>query len=383
VRHFNPPRIDSPFGWLSRDHRKLLSVDGQIAFVSGLCIGRRWVGYPDRGIDPWRDTGIELRGPAIADAEQAFQQSWSNTGPPFPDDELPHRDSIPDAGDVTLRVVASMPNTAGLYRLDHLIAAVARRYLWLTDAYFIGTTTYIQALRAASEDGVDVRLLVPSSTDVPFMSALSRSGYRPLLEAGVRVYEWNGPMLHAKTAVTDARWARVGSTNLNLTSWIGNWELDVAVEDERFAQEMEKMYLDDLQNATEIMLNPRKRIRPAVKRPPRWIGAKGSEGSAGRVAAGAIGVGNAVGAAITNRRLLGPAEARSLASVGVVLAGLATVGVLWPRWISVPIAVICAWVAVALLIRALSLHREANRHAKELEAQAVVARPEQPGSRGT
>jgi cardiolipin synthase len=175
----------------------------------------------------------------------------------------------------------------------------------------------------------------------------------------------------------------VGSTNLNLTSWIGNWELDVAVEDERFAQEMEKMYLDDLQHATEILLSPKKRIRPAVKRPPRWIGARGSEGSAGRMAAGALGVGNAVGAAITNRRLLGPAEARSLASVGLALVGLATVGVLWPRWISVPIAVMCVWVAVALLIRAFSLHREANRHAKELESQRVVARPQQPGTRGT
>jgi cardiolipin synthase A/B len=376
VRHFNPPRLDSPFGWLSRDHRKLLSVDGRVAFVSGLCVGRRWVGYPERGIEPWRDTGIEMRGPAIADAEQAFQQSWSNTGPPFPDDELPQRDSIPPAGDVTLRVIASMPSTAGLYRLDHLIAAISRRYLWLTDAYFIGTTTYIQALRAAAGDGVDVRLLVPSATDVPFMSALSRSGYRPLLEAGVRVFEWNGPMLHAKSAVADARWARVGSTNLNLTSWIGNWELDVAVEDERFAHEMEKMYLEDLNHATEIVLSAKKRIRPAVKRPRRWIGARGSEGSAGRMAAGAIGVGNAVGAAITNRRLLGPAEARSLASVALALAGLATVGVLWPRVITVPIAVICAWVAVALLVRAFSLHREANKHAKELKSQSVVARQE-------
>ena len=91
----------------------------------------------------------------------------------------------------------------------------------------------MQALRAAARDGVDVRLLVPGrGSDIALMQAISRAGYRPLLEAGVRVFEWNGPMLHAKTAVADARWARVGSTNLNLASWIGNRELDVVIEDE-------------------------------------------------------------------------------------------------------------------------------------------------------
>src|SRR5262249_43319561 len=126
VRRFNPPRLDSPFGWLSRDHRKLLSVDGQIAFISGLCVGRMWVGDPKRGIEPWRDTGIELRGPAIADAEQAFSQTWSGAGAPLPEDELLLKESLPMAGDVTLRVIASVPNTAGLYRLDHIVAALAR-----------------------------------------------------------------------------------------------------------------------------------------------------------------------------------------------------------------------------------------------------------------
>ena len=109
---------------------------------------------------------------------------------------------------------AGMPSTAGLYRLDTLVASLARTSLWLTDAYFAGTTPYIQALRAAARDGVDVRLLVPGASDTPFMPALTRAGYRSLLEAGVRVFEWNGSMLHAKTAVADGQWARVGSTNL-------------------------------------------------------------------------------------------------------------------------------------------------------------------------
>src|SRR5690606_15916026 len=101
------------------------------------------------------------------------------------------------AGEVAVRVVDSVPTSASLYRLDLLIAAGARERLWLADAYFVGTTVYVQALRAAARDGVDVRLLVPGATDLPLVRFLSRGVYRPLLEAGVRIFEWNGSMMHA------------------------------------------------------------------------------------------------------------------------------------------------------------------------------------------
>ena len=140
------------------------------------------------------------------------------------------------AGDVALRIVASEPSMADLYRLDMLIAALARKSIWLTDAYYLGAPSYVQSLRAAAFDGVDVRLLVPRTSDIPIVRALSRVGYRTLLQSGVRIFEWNGAMLHAKTAVADGRWSRVGSTNLNLASWMTNYELDVVVEDEVFAQ---------------------------------------------------------------------------------------------------------------------------------------------------
>ena len=134
-------------------------------------------------------------------------------------------------GDISLRVIATQPATAGMFRLDQLVAAVARERLWITDAYFIGASPYMQALVAAAGDGVDVRLLVPgSSTDLPLVQNMTRAGYRQLLEAGIRIFEWNGTMVHAKTAVADGKWGRVGSSNLNIQSWLGNWELDVAVE---------------------------------------------------------------------------------------------------------------------------------------------------------
>jgi cardiolipin synthase A/B len=357
VRCFNPPRFDQPFGWLSRDHRKMIAVDGRVAFVSGLCVGQRWIGYRGRGLEPWRDTGVELIGPAVADIEQAFAQTWAQAGDPIPEDELPERNAIAPAGHVTLRVIATVPHVAGLYRLDQLIAAGARQTLWLTDAYFVGATPYVQALRAAARDGVDVRLLAPGASDVWLVGSLSRAGYRPLLEAGVRVFEWNGSMLHAKTAVADGRWARVGSTNLNLASWLGNWELDVAVEDEGFASAMEAMFLEDLTHATEIVLSHRARIRPLAPRPPGRRRGKAGSGSAGRAAAGAIGIGSAIGAAITDHRALGPAEAKVMGAAGIFLLALAMLGLVWPWLIAIPLSLIGAWVGVALLAHAHALRR--------------------------
>ena len=362
VRCFNPPGWSSPFAWISRDHRKMLAVDGTVAFVTGLCVGRAWVGDPARGVEPWRDTGIALRGPAVADLERAFGRMWALAGGPITEADAAPGEVLLPAGDVAVRVIAGMPGTAEVYRLDQLIAAAARRTLWLTDAYFVGTSTYVQALRAAARDGVDVRLLVPGASDIWVLRGLSRAGYRPLLEGGVRVYEWNGSMLHAKTAVSDGRWARVGSTNLNLQSWIGNWELDVAVEDEGFAGQMEEMYLDDLERATEITLTARARLVPTAETPRR---SARQPGSAGRAAAGAVSIGSAVGAAMTGRRVLGAAEARIMGAAGAALLGLGVVTLLWPWAIAAPLAVLAIWLAASLLCRAWTLHRERTEDSKE------------------
>ena len=237
LRAVNPPHFGSPLAWLSRDHRKAIAIDGAIGYVSGLCVGECWVGD-----NAWRDTGIEIVGPAVAQIEDAFADLWAETGDPLPPAERVSVGDIEPAGRLPVRVVASVPGATGMYRLDQLVAAAARKTLWLTDAYFIATTPYVQALKAAAADGVDVRLLVPGSSDVPGARALTRAAYRALLEGGIRVFEWNGSMLHAKTAVADGRWARVGSTNLNPSSWLGNWELDVSIEDETFARQMEAMY---------------------------------------------------------------------------------------------------------------------------------------------
>jgi cardiolipin synthase len=361
VRCYNPPRFDSPLGWLSRDHRKMLSVDGQVGFITGLCIGRMWEGIREKNIDPWRDTGVEVRGKAVADIERAFAQVWAMMGEPIPEQELINRDLLDPMGDVRLRVVASVPSTAGLFRMDQLVAALARKRLWLTDAYYAGTTTYVQALRAAAQDGVDVRLLLPNGTDIPLLRPLSRAGYRPLLEAGVRVFEWNGTMLHAKTAVADGRWARVGSTNLNIASWFGNCELDAVVEDEAFARLMEETYLHDLENSTEVVLDAQHKIHVPNEPPHPHPMMSSGGGSGGRAAAGAIRVGNAVGAAFTNRRVLEPVEAHIMLTTGALLLVSAILFWFFPRVLVYPLVVLFVWNAVVLFYKAYKLYTEDNK----------------------
>ena len=357
VRCYNPPRFDSPFGWLSRDHRKTLTVDGRVGYVTGLCVGRMWVGDPEKNLSPWRDTGVEIRGPAVAEIERAFARVWAMLGEPLTENEIADSEYSIPAGDISLRIVATEPATAGMFRLDQLVAALARERLWLTDAYYAGTATYVQALRAAAKDGVDVRLLLPNATDLPILKPLARTGYRALLEAGVRVFEWNGTMLHAKTAVADSNWARVGSTNLNVASWFGNLELDAVIEDEDFARIMEKSYLSDLDNSTEMVLTKRHRVRapnqPADIRPATTSGG----GSGGRAMAGAIRIGNVVGAAFTNRRLLEPVEARLMAFSALVLLGLSVLFFFFPRGLVYPLIVIFTWIALALLYKAFKLYR--------------------------
>lgn len=356
VRFYNRPQLASPFGWLSRDHRKLIVVDHTVGFIGGLCISGKWLGDPQRAVPPWRDTAVAIRGPALLDLMHAFEEIWAGLGEPLGDDVIDTEVNAAEVGDVDLRVVATVPNSAGLYRLDQLIAGMARRNLWLTDAYFIGVAPYVQALIAAALDGVDVRLLVPGSSDIAVVGSLSRSGYRPLLEAGVRVFEWNGSMLHAKTAVADSRWARVGSSNLNLASWLGNCEIDVAIENEDFAHQMEDQYQLDLENATEIVLKVSSRARYTTasmhsgSRPvSRGVGS-------GRAAASALRFANSIGAAITNRRVLGQAEAGLLLVGAAFLFACALIALLWPRLVAWPLALLAIWIGVGLLAR-----RHANR----------------------
>jgi cardiolipin synthase len=378
VRAFNQPRLDSPLGWMSRDHRKMIGVDGRVGFVTGLCVGNMWRGGRYcRGVDPWRDTGVAVWGPAVADIEEAFADVWAATGKPLPREEIPSVRSIGAAGGTALRVIATEPSTGGMFRLDQLVAAFARERLWITDAYFVGTSPYVQALIAAANDGVDVRLLLPGSgSDLPIVQNMTRAGYRQLLQAGIRLFEWNGTMIHAKTAVADGKWARVGSSNLNIQSWLGNWELDVAVEDTAFARQLEDMYLRDLENSTEVVLNERSVAQPQSSTPRSgsstdvvWPRRRRTGRARRAAAAGALRMGRTFGAALTARRALGAAEAGSLIWGLVLLCTLGVVGLTWPKALAYPVGVFLIWVAVSWGIQAVRLIVRRRGAGTELQGQ--------------
>ena len=271
VRAFNPLLTLRPYELVSRDHRKLVVADGGWAMVGGLCIGDEWAGDPARGRRPWRDTMVAVTGPAAAAFDGAFARVWDRAGAPLPPDEL-DADPAP-AGDSSVRVVEGVPGRARVYRAVELLVASAAERLWITDAYLIPPAPLYASLLDAAKSGVDVRLLVPGASDLPVVRNFTRVGYRQLLRAGVRVYEYQGPMIHAKTMLVDRRWARVGSTNLNVSSLLSNYELDLAAECEQLTEELARQFRRDLMQSSEIVLQPR-----PMRLPPRLVGEEPAHG---------------------------------------------------------------------------------------------------------
>lgn len=361
LRRYNPPHLSDPLRWISRDHRKVLVVDGDIAFTGGLCIGHDWMGDPSSNIPPWRDTAIEIRGPAVAHIDAAFDDSWQAAGSRlYQAHDVPPTDVLaPEENNsgVEVSVIAGRPDHMSLYRLEQLVAEIAGRSLWLTDGYFVATTAYVRALANAAKAGVDVRLLVPGSSNWPLVGALSKSAYRPLLQAGVRVFEWNGPMVHAKTAVADGVWTRIGSSNSNLASWVTNRELDVTVKDHDLASQMEAMFEADMENSTEVVLTlGRTGISKPVSAAGQNSGRSGGM-TAGRLLSGAIGLGSTLTASFSRRRQLHPEESLVVLGGGGALLLLGLVAIFLPHIVAWIIAIAAIWPGLVLLIRALKLWR--------------------------
>jgi cardiolipin synthase len=180
-------------------------------------------------------------------------------------------------------------------------------------------------------------------------------------------------------------WARVGSTNLNLASWMTNYEMDVAIEDHRFAEKMAQQFERDLANTTEIVLTRRNRVRPAFEAEGSTVresdvrptSRRSLSGSANRAAAGAVSVGSALGAAITNRRALGPAEAGLLFLVSSLVISIAVIAAFWPRVFAWPLAFICMWLGIAWIAKAIALKRHAQASVADATMPTAKAQSEQ------
>jgi cardiolipin synthase len=191
---------------------------------------------------------------------------WARAGTPLPEDETaPTSD---ECGPSAVRVVEGVPGQSRIYRTVQLLAAAVTERLWITDAYLVAPPPLYVAFVDAARSGVDVRLLLPGTSDIPIVRMFTRGGYRELLHAGARIFEYRGPMLHAKTLVADHEWARVGSSNLNVSSLLGNYELDLVAEQDGLTATLATQFLHDMTQSREIVLQARRRLQSL---PPRLI----------------------------------------------------------------------------------------------------------------
>ncbi|NJD17973.1 MAG: cardiolipin synthase B, partial [Gemmatimonadetes bacterium] len=327
---------------------------------------------------PWRDTGVEIHGPAARSAAFAFERLWAGMGTATAlAADMPEPDT---AGGMPVWLIEGEPGRARVYRTLHLTAAVAERRIWITDAYFVAPRPVSEALAAAAQQGVDVRILVPAHNNWPWVRSISRGGYRFLLENGVRVFEWQGPMMHAKTTVADGVWCRVGSSNLNTASLIGNWELDVAVLDRGLAAQLEGLFLADLASSREIVLPRARALAPphpgAGTAPPpkvsldpegplhRRLGqARGSKGKMGM--AGLVRAGTTFGSALAGNRTLGREDRTVLGTVAVGFLGLGALAMFLPMLVGWLFAAVALWFGSVAGIRALAQARRARAEERE------------------
>lgn len=261
VLEFNPI-ARGLVAYARRDHRKILVVDGEVAFTGGINISAAYAvssGALRRRRDSpsattgLRDTSLEVRGPAVAAFQRLFLDLWRSAGGP----PLAPRTYFPaprPAGGALVQVIGSGPDAApGAMYLTLLSAlAAAQKSAYLTTGFFVPDRQLMEALTGAARRGVDVQLLVPGFTDHPVVQAAGRARYAELLQSGVRIHEEHDVLLHAKTAVIDDIWSSVGSTNLDPWSFARNLESDAAVVDAAFGSRMRALFEADRSRATTI-----------------------------------------------------------------------------------------------------------------------------------
>jgi cardiolipin synthase len=258
VREFRPMNpVKTPLVWNihNRDHRKIVVVDGKVGFTGGINIDSTYSSAstsrpgPKRGLqDGWRDTHVRIEGPAVAQLQRLFVDSWREAGDPV--DAAKERDYFPTiapAGSTLVTIVAndSESDDRSLYGTYIAAFTSASRRLWITHAYFAPNEDLLTAMTDAAQRGVDVRLLVPAFTDSTIVLNATQSTYTPLLKSGVRIYELKDALLHAKSVVIDGSVSIVGSANLDMRSFLHNDEVNAIVIDRDVGQRMEQVFERD------------------------------------------------------------------------------------------------------------------------------------------
>lgn len=357
-------------------------LDGEVAYVGGFCLGVEWAGSPTH--PAWRDTAVKISGPAARAAACAFEATWRGMGESLGlSQQLP---ILSDVGDTPVWLIEGEPGRTRVYRTIHWVAARAKERIWITDAYFVAPRSVSEALGAAAQQGVDVRILVPAQNNWLLVGSLSRGGYRSLLKSGVRIFEWQGPMIHAKTAVVDGVWSRVGSSNLNSASLIGNWELDVGVLDTKLASQLEELFLTDLSSSIEIVLPSRRfehgielpessgateSLDPQGTLPERMMQIRALGTAQSRITmAPLVRARGALGDSLAGDRPLGREDRTVLGTVSALILSTAIIAAFFPTFVGVVVAVVAGWFGLTTGIRAYLQSRRAR--SEEREASTTV-----------
>jgi len=262
VVEFNPiSPLKGHLKWLmiNPDHRKILIIDGKIAISGGVNIsnvysGRLSVRKKVKGeLLPWRDTDVQVEGPAVAEFQKLFLDTWSKQeGPKL--SEPNYYPKMKEDGNTLVRVVGSTPGSDNRITFIVYVAAItfAEHSIHLTNAYFVPDKQILKAFTDAAGRGVDVKIILPATTDSQLVLNAARHNYSELLKAGVKIYERRNVVLHAKTAVIDGVWSTVGSTNLDSLSLLSDDEVNAVVLSREFAEEMERTFASDLAQSDQI-----------------------------------------------------------------------------------------------------------------------------------
>jgi cardiolipin synthase len=261
IVEFNPVNPLNPVSLNSRDHRKILVADGATAIVGGINLSTTYQssgpgksgGVQSKPGQHWRDTDLQIEGPAVAQLQTLFLEHWSQQkGPPLEREK--YFPAVSAKGPDVVRIVGSTPDKEIPRFYVTLLSAIrnAEKNVWLSAAYFVPTDQEKEDLIGAARRGVDVRLLLPSDSDSKMALAIGRSHYASLLEAGVKIYEIQDEVLHSKTASIDGVWTAVGSSNFDPRSVVFNDEVDALVLGSITANSFQKMFEDDLGRARQI-----------------------------------------------------------------------------------------------------------------------------------
>jgi cardiolipin synthase len=259
----NPATANAGWDVNQRDHRKLLIVDGRTVFLGGINISGVYSSSTFRGISktrpegalPWRDTDLQIDGPVVAEFQKLFLETWqAQKGEPLaPRDFFPQ---LPPQGNEVVRAIGSSPDDDFSLIYVTLLSAIgsAETEVWLTNAYFVPDPQLLAALKAAAARGVDVRIIVPGSTDSGPVFHAGRSYYDELLQAGVVILERRDALMHSKTAVIDGVWSTVGSTNLDWRSFLHNQEVNAVVLGTEFGDRMRAAFERDVAQSEQVTL---------------------------------------------------------------------------------------------------------------------------------